>query len=357
VSQRVTSLARTGVPWVIFALVVFAGALFGSFTLSVATVTMIWIILAAGLNISMGYGGVVNFGIGAFYGVGAYTAAVLSVNYHVNFILVLIAGPVIAAAAASLIGPVILARTQHMQFAIMTLAIGVIADDIFNNVRFLGGPNGIAGVVFPSLLQGARASYLFIALFAALAIALCQFLGRNHFGAVLRGLRDDVYLARSLGYRPLRYKSAAFVISAAIAGLAGVMYAYYISFVLPTPFGLSGASFEAFAIVAFGGMGTIWGPVVAAFLLTAADEYVNVPPNDTLLFYGAAILLVVVIVPEGIGPGAGRLTRKLVKSVFSRSQPPGSADGTAGRNDRGELAAQGEAATMLAPGDIGGGQP
>jgi branched-chain amino acid transport system permease protein len=100
------------------------------------------------------------------------------------------------------------------------------------------------------------------------------------------------------------------------------MYAYYISYVSPTPFGLSGASFEAFAIVAFGGMGTIWGPVVAAFLLTAADEYVNVPPNDTLLFYGAAILVVVVIVPDGIGPGAARLTRKLLRSVRSRSSRP-----------------------------------
>ena len=329
---------------------------FGSFTLSVASVTMIWIILAAGLNISMGFGGVMNFGIGAFYGVGAYTAAVLAVNYHVNFILVLIAGPVIAAAVATLIGPVILARTQHMQFAILTLAIGIIADDIFNNVTFLGGPNGIAGVTFPSFLLSARSSYFFIALFAVATIALCQYIGRNHFGAVLRGVRDDPYLARSLGYRPLRYKSEAFVISAAIAGLAGVMYAYYISYVSPTPFNLSGASFEAFAIVAFGGMGTIWGPVVAAFLLTAADQYVNVPPNDTLLFYGAAILIVVVIVPDGIGPGAARLTRKLVGSMLSRSpqsdpagQGPAAAVGQA-------PAAPPDGETVLAPHEIGGGQ-
>lgn len=321
-SQRVMSLSRTGVPWVVFIVVVLAASQFGSFTLSVASVTMIWIILAAGLNISMGFGGVVNFGIGAFYGVGAYTAAVLATRYHVNFVLILIAGPVIAAAVAAVIGPVLLARTRHLQFAILTLAIGVIADDIFNNVTFLGGPNGIVGVLFPSFLQSAKSSYLFIALFAVAAIALCQYIGSNHFGAVLRGVRDDPYLARSLGYRPLRYESAAFVLSAAIAGLAGVMYTYYISYVSPTPFDLSGASFEAFAIVAFGGMGTIWGPVVAAFLLTAAIEYVNVPPNDTLLVYGAAILVVVVIVPDGIGPGAARLTRKLLRSVRSRSSLP-----------------------------------
>jgi branched-chain amino acid transport system permease protein len=357
VSQRVMSLARTGVPWAVFVLVAFAGTLFGSFTLSVASVTMIWIILAAGLNISMGFGGVVNFGIGAFYGIGAYAAAVLAVNYHVNFILVLVAGPVFAAAAAALIGPVLLARTQHMQFAILTLAIGVIADDIFNNVTFLGGPNGIAGVVFPSFLMNAKSSYFFIALFAAATIALCQYIGRNHFGAVLRGVRDDPYLARSLGYRPLRYKSAAFVVSAAIAGLAGVMYAYYISYVSPTPFDLSGASFEAFAIVAFGGMGTIWGPVVAAFLLTAADEYVNVAPNDTLLFYGAAILIVVVIVPDGIGPGAARLTRRLLRSFRSRSQQPqpGAQVLTAGADKALADAPDGE--SLATPREIGGGQP
>jgi branched-chain amino acid transport system permease protein len=349
------SVVRTGVPWAAFVLVAFGGSLFGSFTLSVASVTMIWVILAAGLNISMGFGGVVNFGIGAFYGVGAYTAAVLAVTYHVSFILVLIAGPVIAAVVATLIGPVILARAHHMQFAILTLAIGVIADDIFNNLKFLGGPNGIAGVVFPSFLQNAKSSYFFIAVFAVATIALCQYIGRSHFGAVLRGVRDDAYLARSLGYRPLLYKSYAFVISAAIAGLAGVLYAYYISYVSPTPFNLSGASFEAFAIVAFGGMGTIWGPVVAAFLLTAADEYISVPPNDTLLIYGLAILVVVVIVPDGIGPGAARLARKLVASLSSRSSQPGP-DGQVLASALGPSpAAPADDETKLAPREIGGG--
>jgi ABC-type branched-subunit amino acid transport system permease subunit len=204
-----------------------------------------------------------------------------------------------------------------MQFAIVTLAIGIVADDMFNNlpVSFDGGPNGIAGVTLPVFLQGARAQYFFIAAFAFATVALCQYIGSHHFGAVLRALRDDMYLSRSLGYRPLRYQSAAFIISAGIAGLAGALYAYYISYVSPAPFGLSGASFTAFAIVAFGGLGTIWGPVISAFLLTSADQYINISPNQVLIVYGAAILLVVLIIPEGFGPGSIRLIRKLVRVV------------------------------------------
>jgi branched-chain amino acid transport system permease protein len=309
---RSRSFISTAVPWVLFAVVTVAGTMFDAFTLSVATVTMIWILLAAGLNISMGYGGVVNFGIGAFYGIGAYAAAILAVNHHIPFLICLVVGPALATLAGLILGPVILSRTKGMQFGIVTLAIGIAADDIFNNLptSFDGGPNGISGISFPGWLQGAKAQYYFIALFAAAGVAVCQYIGRHHFGEVLRALRDDVYLAKSLGYRPLRHRSAAFVLSAGIAGLAGVLYAYYISYVSPEPFALSGASFQAFAIVAFGGMGATWGPVIAAFLLTGAIEYVNIAPTQKLIFYGIAILVVVLIVPDGLGPGVVRIVRK-----------------------------------------------
>ena len=309
----VRAIGWQAIPWILFAAAIVVCSAQGPFVLSVATVTLLWVILASGLNVIMGHGGLVNFGIGAFYGIGSYAGAILAVKAGLPFIVCLIAGPVIAAASAAVIGPLILARTRGFQFAIATLAVGIVVDDLFNNwTSVTGGVLGIAGIERPGPLTGTEGIYFFIAACAVITVAVCHYVGNHRLGVVLRALRDDQVLARSLGFRPLTYQLSGFVVSAAIAGLGGVLYAYYIQYVNPGTYGLSGASFEAFAIVAFGGVGTTWGPVIGAILLTAVSEFVNLTPEVKLIFYGVALLLIVMVVPEGIVPGTVRLVVRLV---------------------------------------------
>lgn len=311
--MKYAAIGRRAIPWILFLAAIVVCSERGPFVLSVATVTLLWVVLASGLNIIMGHGGLVNLGIGAFYGIGSYAAASLAVKNGMPLAVCLVAGTVLAAAAAAVIGPVILARTRGFQFAIATLAVGIVVDDVFTNwTSVTGGVLGIAGVQRPAWLQGTTQIYYFIAACTVVVVAVCDYIGRRRLGTVLRALRDDQLLARSLGFRPLTYQVSGFVVSAAIAGFGGVLYAYYIQYVSPGTYDLSGASFEAFAIVAFGGIGTTWGPVVGAVLLTAVSQFVNVTPEVKLIFYGIALLLIVMAMPEGIVPGCLRLASKLI---------------------------------------------
>ena len=157
--MKYAAAGRQVLPWVIFLAAIVVCSAQGPFLLSVATVTLLWVVLASGLNIIMGHGGLVNFGIGAFYGIGSYVAANLAVKHGVSLALCLVAGPVIAAVAAAVIGPVILARTRGFQFAIATLAVGIVVDDLFTNwTPVTGGVLGIAGIVRPAFLQGTTRS-------------------------------------------------------------------------------------------------------------------------------------------------------------------------------------------------------
>lgn len=302
---------RQSLPWIVFSAAIIASGNLGAFVLAVASVTLLWIILATGLNVIMGHGGLVNFGIGAYYGIGAYAVANLSVKHHMSIWICIPAAVVVAGGAAAALGPVILVRTRGYQFAIATLAIGIVFEDLFNNWQSItGGAIGLTGIRRPAAIGSTHHMYYFIAAWAVLVVAFAQYVGNSRLGNVLRALRDDQYLARSLGFRPLRYRLAGYVLSAAIAGLAGALYAYYIQYVGPSTFGLSGASFIAFSIVAFGGVATTWGPVVGAVALTAVDEFVNITPQVKLVIYGVALLAVVLAVPEGIVPGGIRLARK-----------------------------------------------
>jgi branched-chain amino acid transport system permease protein len=311
--MKYAALGQRTAPWALFIVAIVICAEQGSFVLSVATVTLLWVILASGLNVIMGHGGLVNFGIGAFYGIGSYAAGILAVREGLPIEVCLIAGIAIAAAAAAVVGPLILARTRGFQFAIATLAVGIVVDDLFTNWTSLtGGVLGIVGVARPSWLEGTKAIYFFIAFCAVVTVAVCDYIGRRRLGIVLRALRDDQFLGRSLGFRPLTYQLWGFVVSGAIAGLGGVLYAYYIQYVSPSTYGLSGASFQAFAIVAFGGIATTWGPVIGAVLLTSVAQFVNVTPEIRLIFYGVALLLVVMVVPDGIVPGCVRLVKYVI---------------------------------------------
>lgn len=311
-------------PWLILALASIAvGSMGQPFLLSVATTTLLWIILAGALNLVMGYGGLPNLGIGAFYGVGAYAAGLVNTRWHDGIVVALVVAVAACVVLGGLVAPLVL-RTRGLHFAIATLAFGLVAADVFTNlVGLTGGPVGLAGIERPAGLSDPRDMYWLVACCAAVMIVLYGLYHRSRLALVLRGIRDDAQLTTSLGYQLTWYKVSAFTLSCAGAGFAGALYAYFIQYLSPDQFSLAGASFQAFAIVAFGGSGAVWGPAVGAVLLTGVPALVQMHPQVKLALYGVALLLVVLAVPEGVVPGAQRLARR----IAGRSRHGGGQDG------------------------------
>jgi branched-chain amino acid transport system permease protein len=312
------SSGRALVPWVLFGCFCLVVSVQSAFVLTVGTATLLTVIIASGLNLSMGYVGLDNLGMGAFYAVGAYGAAKMAVDYQVPTWAIFICAPLLAAICALAVGAVILARTRGFQFAIATLALGIVVYDVALSWNFTGAAFGIPGVPQPSFLSTPSRQFITVAVVCFVVVLVMHLLAHSAFGRKLVAIRDDELLVSAMGSSVLRYKLITFFISALIAGIAGVLYAYVIQYVSPTPFALSGASFEAFAIVAFGGAGTTWGPVIGGILLTGITQFVNVGPETLLLCYGLAIVLVVILVPSGIVPGLRSAAIFVLRAVRGR---------------------------------------
>jgi branched-chain amino acid transport system permease protein len=275
----------------------------GAYPLRVATTAGITAVLALGLTILVGGSGEMSLAHGSLYGVGAYATGYLMVHTWA-FVPALFVGVAIAAAVAGLAGLPLL-RTHGLSFAIVTLGLAVIASDAFEGwTGVTGGPLGIVGIpnVDASFLPvlGAKAvgaairNYyvVWIAVIATLAFVMRLF--RTDFGTVVRAVKGDAELAESLGFRAAHYRLTAFVLSAAVAAIAGGLYAEYVGYVAPDPFTFW-ASFSVLIIVVIGGLERPIGTMVAAVALTAAPEVLRFLQTYDQLVY-AALLFVVLLV-------------------------------------------------------------
>jgi branched-chain amino acid transport system permease protein len=302
------------------AAIAYVGAFASPFVTTAAVLTLLGILIGSAMNIVMGYAGLINFGIGAFYGIGAYATGILTTKHNLSLWLAALVGVVLAGVIAAISAPFIL-RTRGLYFAIGTLALGVIGTDIANNwIGLTGGPIGVLGISRPNRLglgpftvniSSLTAIYTCTAIVTVAVLVGIAIMGNRRFGRVLVAIREDELLVRSAGFDVLTFKTVAYVASAMIAALAGCLYAMIIQFVSPAPFTFLTGSFEAFVVVAVGGGGTVAGPVIGAVLLVGAPAFLGFSPfvNETL--YGVALLFVVVLLRNGIVPSSITLSRAL----------------------------------------------
>jgi branched-chain amino acid transport system permease protein len=323
----VTDLARKTSSFVVPVVLALVAAVFltgGSpFLISIATITVIWAVLALGLNLLMGYSGLINLGIGAFYALGAYGTAILANKWDTTPWLMLLLMPAVGFVLGLAIGPVVL-RTRGLHFAVATLGIGIVVSDVLENwVDVTKGPIGLAGIERPgeiylgvATLDPTEPGDFFVILLALLVIIVagCLAFHRSRLAAVLVGSRDDEMLAKSLGFSVTFQRILAFALSCALAAAAGVMYAWYVRYLSPPPFSFFLASFPAFVLVAVGGPGSVWGPVLGAVFLTAFPELVEVDATTMPILYGTVLLVVMVLLPKGLVPGG----RDLVSTLGAR---------------------------------------
>jgi ABC-type branched-subunit amino acid transport system ATPase component/ABC-type branched-subunit amino acid transport system permease subunit len=302
-------------------------------------------IVGIGLNVLLGLTGQVSFGHVGFYAIGAYTVAILTTK-QVSFWLALPA----AAALAGLIGALLALpalRVRGPYLAMVTIAFGFIVEHTAVEWRDLtGGQNGIMGIPSPAALGfafGERGVALLAIAFAAVLVYAFWRLSAGPWGKAMRAVRDSETAAESIGLNPVTIKTMAFALSAVCAGLAGGLFAPLSGFVTPSTFSFL-QSILFVLVVMVGGAGTVAGPVVGAALVVLLPEALAGLAEYRLLFFGALLLLVLWLAPEGI---AGAATRFLARRRAPRVADPEHTEAlTAAARSRAPLVAEGLAITF-----------
>ena len=240
------------------------------YLLAVGTMGGIYALLALGLNLQYGYTGLINFGVVAFYAIGAYTSALLGLH-GVPFAASLVAATLLAAAFAWPLG-VICLRLRDDYLAIVTLAFAEILRTVVVSEDWLtSGPRGIPGISrpFAALGPGAEAIAYLVLVLAMVAVGVLITMGlvRSPFGRLIQAIRDDEDAVRSIGKSPAGSKLVVFMIGAGLMGLAGALYAHYLTYISPDQF-VPLLTFYVWISVIMGGAGRIGGALVGAALLT-----------------------------------------------------------------------------------------
>ncbi|MGH7325979.1 MAG: branched-chain amino acid ABC transporter permease [Candidatus Rokuibacteriota bacterium] len=275
----------------------------------------IFAILALSLNLLLGYTGQLSLGHAAFFGIGAYTSALLTLNLEWSFWVALPAATGAAAAAGWAIGRLAL-KLRGAYFVLVTISFaGVISLVSVNWMELTNGPLGLPGVPAPTLgpwsLRTKSAYYYLVLAAVALAWLVCRRLVHSRIGRAFLALRENEALAESVGIDVTRYLVLAAVFSAALAGMAGSLYAHYTRFVSPEVFLFTYTVTMVIMVVA-GGKGTLAGPVVGALLFTVLPEALREATSWQwqMLAYGVILVLLIFFLPRGIVPTLALWTRR-----------------------------------------------
>ncbi|MBI2562637.1 MAG: branched-chain amino acid ABC transporter permease [candidate division NC10 bacterium] len=261
----------------------------------------IYVILALSLNMITGYAGQISLGHAAFMGIGAYTSALLYTRAEFSFWpAFLVAGLVAGAVGAVLAIPCLRVREDFL--AITTMGINFVVEATFLYVPFFGAGMGIGGVNPPSLFGSEISKPGFLLLVSgviAAVITVDRWLARSWIGLAWAAIREDEAAAGTMGIDVVRFKVLAFTLGSAGAGLAGSLYAHFLTFIMPVNFGF-GQSIVILSMVVFGGIGTLRGPIVGAILLGALPEFSRPAMEYRTLLYGILLLLLMRYQPDGI---------------------------------------------------------
>jgi branched-chain amino acid transport system permease protein len=276
-------------------------------------------------NIMMGFAGQLSLGHAIYVGLGGYTAAALYVHYGVGPWIGLLAAIPVAMACGAVIGFLAFRfGVAGVYFAILTIAFAEFARIGFDHLRFVGGSAGfflpVAQYTQNDLwnLRGRPAMFYYVILaLTIIAFLLCHALLRSRIGYFWLAIREDEQAARALGIDTFRYKMAAVVISAGMTAVAGVFFAFYYNNLFPEQVFHISRSIELILAPIIGGIGTRFGPILGAFLLTGLSESMTAlmaafgfdVPGAKQVFYGICLLVVITALPDGVWPWLARRLR------------------------------------------------
>ncbi|MFC3088694.1 branched-chain amino acid ABC transporter permease [Tabrizicola soli] len=286
-----------------------------SYALHLLVIALLYSVLALALNFQLGSANIPNFATGASYGIGAYTSALLALNFGVSFWLTLPVAAVVATIFGFLLGFPSM-RTRESYLALVTIAFGIVVHQLLNNFSWTGGPNGLVGIPAPTIFGHSFAQpievlgfrlpsqanfYYLSAALVALSILSAKRLHDSRVGLAWNALRADPLAARCQGIDVVWYKMLAFGVDAFLAAFAGTIYAFYVSYISPDNFTFL-VSVTIMTMVIVGGMDNTLGVILGAFLLTLLPEKLRIFADYRLLFVGVIVILFLILRPQGLFP-------------------------------------------------------
>jgi branched-chain amino acid transport system permease protein len=260
--------------------------------------TVLFVGLAYGFNIISGYAGYFSFGQIAFFGIGAYTTGIVVLNLHWNWLAGALLGGVLCGVLALPVGGIML-RLRGPFFALGMLGLAQTARVLISSSEALGGGSGLymppGGTLLPV--------YYWTLAIAIGAFAITWWIDRSAFGLRLQAIREDETIAATLGVSTTWTKVSAFIISAIIPGLLGGGYAWFLTYIEPSSAFSGRVDLQTIVMAVLGGIGTLWGPLVGAVLMTQVSEalWANFPQAYLMIFGGLLVVLLIVL-PRGIVP-------------------------------------------------------
>jgi branched-chain amino acid transport system permease protein len=267
------------------------------YIIRIVILTSIFAILAASWDLLSGFTGQMNFGHALFFGVGAYSAAILNIKAQIPPWGSIPLGAIVAVLAGLIIGIPCL-RLKHTYLALTTLAFPIILLGIvFALPEFTGGELGISGVkkITNSLIGG---YYLHVIIMLILCFTMWKITDSNT-GIIFHAIREDELAVKAAGINTTRYKLLAFSLSGFFAGIAGGLYAHYMRIAGPSTLEVS-MSFNVVIWAIFGGVATIYGPIAAVFILFPLLEFVRLWPEYRVLIFAFVVMLILLYMPEGL---------------------------------------------------------
>ncbi|MGG2197951.1 ABC transporter permease subunit [Paenibacillus validus] len=285
----------------LFALLAVAPLFLSSYYVNLLYMVGVFAIISIGMNIIVGYSGIVSIGHAGLMAAGAYSAAFFNTHFGTPFWITAMIGIVVSLILGSILAiPTI--RAGGVYLSMITIAFGVIIDEILIRWEsFSGGPLGISGIAKPAIGAyqfGLTQVYYLVLIVAVVAMVLVYNFRRSVWGRSLLAIKQNVIAAESLGIKPFYYQYVGFAISAVFAGLAGAIYAHANSFISPDIFGFH-TSIQLVLIIILGGAGTVWGPVLGSFIIVLLPEVLNFD-HLRLAVYGLLMFVVLYFLPKGI---------------------------------------------------------
>jgi branched-chain amino acid transport system permease protein len=259
------------------------------------------ILYATSLNLLMGYGGMLSFGHAAYFALGAYGTALLSLHGW-PMALAMVAGPLVAALGALIFGAFIV-RTSHQEhayFLMLTLAFSqLVYAGIYKWYALTRGDDGLSGITPDGWMSTPREFGLFVVVVVALGLFVMWRIVHSPFGMTLQAIRDNPQRAQFVGLPIRRYQLAAFVIAGLFAGVAGALYAYFSGTISPQIADWS-ASARPFLANTIGGIQSFWGPAIGTLIFEIIDSQASRYTDHSLLAVGLLSLIVGIWLPQGI---------------------------------------------------------
>ena len=271
---------------------------------SVGVSVLTFAMLGLGLNIVVGYAGLLDLGYSAFFAIGAYTAAIMTVKLGFNFWLTLVPAMVFAGTAGAILGyPTLRLRSDYL--AIVTLGFGEIVRVLFTNWDYVDGPNGVWNIPSPSIfgfeLVDQNAYYVLGVILVIGSLVFARNLSRSRLGRGWVAVREDEFAAEAVGVPSLNLKLLAYTMGGMLAGLAGAFFASRVSAINPSSFTFQ-LSAQILILIIIGGLGSLGGVVLGSIVVVGLPELLRGMQQTRFLVFAALLIVIMLFRPQGLWP-------------------------------------------------------